>query len=131
MKACRIADDYRRENGCEMRIEELAEKLGTDIYGAQEALNAAQTTLSLSYEGDDGQRGVDVPVPSPEEAMTDRLSLRAALGALDEADRRLIELRYYRHMTQQATAERLGTTQVQISRREKKILMKLRGMLAG
>ena len=129
VKARRIAEEYRREHNAEIRIEELAERLGTDVYAAQEALNAAQSTLSLSYEGDDGRRGVDVPVPSPEEALTDRLSLREAIGALSQEDRRLIELRYFRHKTQSDTAKRLGTTQVQISRREKKILLKLRGML--
>lgn len=129
VKARRIAEEYRREHNAEIRIEELAERLETDVYAAQEALNAAQSTLSLSYEGDDGRRGVDVPVPSPEEALTDRLSLREAIGALSQEDRRLIELRYFRHKTQSDTAKRLGTTQVQISRREKKILLKLRGML--
>ena len=129
VKARKIAEVYRREHDAEIRIEELAERLGTDVYAAQEALNAAQSTLSLSYEGDDGRRGVDIPVPSPEEALTDRLSLREAIGALSQEDRRLIELRYFRHKTQSDTAKRLGTTQVQISRREKKILMKLRGML--
>ncbi len=129
VKARRIAEAYRREHNAEIRIEELADRLGTDVYAAQEALNAAQSTLSLSYEGDDGRRGVDVPVPSPEEALTDRLSLREAIGALPQEDRRLIELRYFRHKTQSDTAKRLGTTQVQISRREKKILLKLRGML--
>ena len=129
VKARKIAEEYRREHNAEIRIEELAERLGTDVYAAQEALNAAQSTLSLSYEGDDGRRGVDVPVPSPEEALTDRLSLREAIGALPQEDRRLIELRYFRRKTQSDTAKRLGTTQVQISRREKKILLKLRGML--
>ena len=129
VKARKIAEEYRREHDAEIRIEELAERLETDVYAAQEALNAAQSTLSLSYEGDDGRRGVDVPVPSPEEALTDRLSLREAIGALPQEDRRLIELRYFRHKTQSDTAKRLGTTQVQISRREKKILLKLRAML--
>ncbi len=129
VKARKIAEEYRREHNAEIRIEELAERLETDVYAAQEALNAAQSTLSLSYEGDDGRRGVDVPVPSPEEALTDRLSLREAIGALPQEDRRLIELRYFRHKTQSDTAKRLGTTQVQISRREKKILLKLRAML--
>ncbi|MBQ9797825.1 MAG: hypothetical protein IJW50_08910 [Clostridia bacterium] len=38
-------------------------------------------------------------------------------------------LRYYQHKTQSDTARQLGTTQVQISRREKKILLKMRAML--
>ena len=73
----------------------------------------------------------DIPVPSHEEALTERLSLKQALSALDDSERSLIQLRYFSHKTQQETAERLGATQVQISRREKKILLKMRAMLAG
>ena len=104
-----------------------AEQLGTDIYTASQALNASQTVLSLSGDGDDG--GLDIPIPSPEEALTDRLSLRQAVEALDSDEQSLIRLRYYQHKTQTQTAEALGTTQVQISRREKKILLKLRAQL--
>ena len=129
MKARRIADRYLSEHGREITIEELARRLDTDVYQAQEALNAVQAAVSLSFEGEDGQGELEIPVPSPEESLTDRLSLRQAMQSLSDDDRRLIELRYYRHKTQQATADQLGATQVQISRREKKILLKLRGML--
>lgn len=129
MKARAIADDYHKEFGKDIRIEELAHRLDTDIYQAQEALNAAQTTLSLSYEDEEGRSAPEIPVPSPEESLTDRLSLRQVIASLSEDDRRLIELRYYRRKTQSATAKQLGTTQVQISRREKKILLKMRSLL--
>lgn len=129
IKAREIADDYRKETGRDIHIEALAERLGTDVYQAQEALNAAQTPVSLSAEQEDGTGGIDIPVPSPEESLTDRLSLRQALSALSEDDRQLITLRYYQHKTQSDTARQLGSTQVQISRREKKILLKMRAML--
>lgn len=129
IKARRIADEYLRETGKDIRIEALAERLDCDVYQAQEALNAARPTVSLSYAGEDSGGEIDVPVPSPEESLTDRLSLRDAIRSLSEDDRQLIQLRYYRHKTQSDTAKKLGTTQVQISRREKKILLRLRGML--
>lgn len=129
MRARKIADEYLRETGKDIRIEELARLLGCDVYQAQEALNAAQTTVSLSYDSEDGGGGLEIPTPSPEESLTDRLSLREAMGALSDDDRRLILLRYYQHKTQSDTARQLGTTQVQISRREKKILLKMRAML--
>lgn len=127
LRARAIADAYRRETGRDIRIEALAERLGTDAYRAQEALNAVQPPVSLTCE--DGE--LDIPVLSPEESLTDRLSLQQAVAALGEDDRRLIELRYYRRKTQSDTAKQLGTTQVQISRREKKVLQKLRVMLNG
>ena len=52
------------------------------------------------------------------------------LERLPENDRRLIELRYFRSLTQSQTAKFLGTSQVQICRREKKILSLLRERLS-
>ncbi len=127
LKANDICAKYKAENGADIGVSSLAEQLGTDVYTASQALNASQTVLSLSGDGDDG--GLDIPIPSPEEALTDRLSLRQAVEALDSDEQSLIRLRYYQHKTQTQTAEALGTTQVQISRREKKILLKLRAQL--
>ena len=127
LKANVICARYKAENGADIGVSSLAEQLGTDIYTASQALNASQTVLSLSGDGDDG--GLDIPIPSPEEALTDRLSLRQAVEALDSDEQSLIRLRYYQHKTQTQTAKALGTTQVQISRREKKILLKLRAQL--
>ena len=127
LKANDICTRYKAENGADIGVSSLAEQLGTDVYTASQALNASQAVLSLSGDGDDG--GLDIPIPSPEEALTDRLSLRQAVEALDSDEQILIRLRYYQHKTQTQTAEALGTTQVQISRREKKILLKLRAQL--
>ena len=131
VRAKKICEAYRAEHDGEITIAALAEKLDVDIYKAAEALNASRTVLSLSVDDDDndGSHVSDIPVPSHEEALTERLSLRQALKTLDEADRSLIDLRYFQHKTQQQTAEQLSTTQVQISRREKKILLKMRAML--
>ena len=51
------------------------------------------------------------------------------LEQLEERDRELIRLRYFQNLTQVKAAQRLGMTQVQVSRREKKILLWLRGQL--
>ena len=127
-RARRICDAYCAEFGEDMGIAELAERLGVDEYKAVEALNASRSALSLSGE-EEQEGGIDVPVPSHEERLTERLSLRQAIAALDEEEQSLISLRYFQRRTQQQTAKQLGTTQVQISRREKKILLKMRAML--
>lgn len=127
MRAQKLCEQYRARHDGEITITELAEQLGVDVYQAAQALSASKAVLSLSGEDDEGY--VDVPVPSPEEALTERLSLREVINALSDDERMLIIQRYYRHKTQQQTADALGTTQVQISRREKKILLKMRAML--
>lgn len=90
-------------------------------------LNAAAQPVSLT--GDDENNETDIPVDAPEEKITDHLALQQILKALPEEDQRLIYYRYFKNQTQTETAKRLGTTQVQISRREKKLLLRLRGLL--
>jgi len=129
-RARELCDRYREQHGEELKITALAEKLGVDVYQAAQALNASRSVISLSADDDgDGDHGIEIPVPSPEDALTERLSLRQAISTLNQDEKGLIELRYFQHKTQQETAKKLGTTQVQISRREKKILLKMRSML--
>ena len=63
-----------------------------------------------------------------EESVSDieRLALKDGISRLEAIDRRIITLRYFSSKTQTETAQLLNMTQVQISRREKKILEKLR-----
>ena len=63
--------------------------------------------------------------------MSDKIALKEVIDCLDHNDRQLITLRYFGNKTQVETANRLGMTQVQVSRREKKILMMLREKLTG
>ena len=74
----------------------------------------------------DGEGQLDVPVEAPDEAITDLLALRQIMASLPENDRILLELRYFREMTQSAAARVLGMTQVQVSRREKKLLAQMK-----
>ena len=89
-------------------------------------LSACLPTLSFTQE-DDAE--IDVPVPSPEEGVARRMDLRRALAALPPDDRALIALRYEKGLTQTKTAAVLGMTQVQVSRREKRILGKMREIM--
>ena len=61
--------------------------------------------------------------------MSDLLSLRSVLGTLAPEDRLLIQLRFFQNKTQSETAKVLHTTQVQISRRERKLLAAMREQL--
>ncbi len=63
---------------------------------------------------------------APEERVTERLTLQQILATLEERDRKLIQCRYFQGMTQVQTAAQLGMTQVQVSRREKKLLAYMR-----
>ena len=105
--------------------------MGISEYETAELLNLAKPPLSLTeFDGED-ERQTDIPVPSGEEEIQNRLALGAVLEALPDTDRKLIELRYYQGLTQVKTAEMLGLSQVQVSRRERAILLEMRKRLTG
>lgn len=116
--------------GAEPTLQQLAEQLDEPIENVALAIQAAQPAMSLTPEGgEDGDRQLDIPVDSPEEALAERISLEEVLRALPEQDQQLIRLRFYGNKTQSETAKVLHTTQVQISRRERRILSLLRRRL--
>lgn len=132
MKLTRTREQFTLLHGREPTVSELAELTNSDPEDVAEALavNVPPVSLTSSSEDDDGAQ-IDVAAPAPDSELVDILSLRQALSALDPEDRKLLYLRYFKDMTQTKTAEALGMTQVQVSRREKKLLMKLRGNLLG
>lgn len=113
----------------EPTVSELAETLGVSAEEITEAVCAVQPTLSLTVEGEGGVTETDLPVVSPEDEITDRLLIDAGLEKLNEEEKRIVICRYYKGMTQSKTAEVMAMTQVQVSRKEKKILARLRGIL--
>ena len=113
--------------GAEMTVGQLAEELGETPEAVALAIRASMPAMSLTPETDDGDdRQMDIPVASPEEELSDKISLDEVLDSLSEQDRTLIRLRFYGNRTQSDTARLLHTTQVQVSRRERKILQLMR-----
>lgn len=129
LKVTRERDRLAVALGREPTIGELAEALGEPPERVAEAVSVSLPALSLTQEGEDGDSQIDVEVEAPEEALANRLALRELLSRLEPKDRELIYLRYYKNQTQTQAAQKLGMTQVQVSRREKKILAALRAEL--
>ncbi len=129
VRTTRERENFILRNGKEPTVSELAALLEVSEENVTEALCAAAPVVSLTIGEDEGGGQSDIPVESPEEQITERLSVIKAVADLDEKDRRIIKLRYYENQTQTQTAKTLGMTQVQVSRREKKILAMLRNEL--
>ena len=119
------------ELGCEPTVGQLAQRLGSDVAQTAQLLNAAMPAVSLTACTDDGEGQIDLPVESPENAASELIALREVIAMLPDRDREMISLRYYRGMTQSRTAELLGMSQVQVSRREKAVLALLRRNLSA
>lgn len=119
-----------KKEGREPTVAELAQALQVTPEQVVQAINASLPALSLSPVTDEENgREFDLPVPSHEEELSDRLALREVMDSLPPEDRTLIRLRFFEDKTQSETARLLHTTQVQISRRERKILLAMRTRL--
>lgn len=131
LKAGRIREKLCSALGREPTISELARELNIEPAEAAEALAASAAPLSLTLDDEGDSVQADIPVEGAEDNLVDRLALKEALVNLPERDRMIIHLRYFGNKTQSETAKVLNMTQVQVSRREKKILELLRGRLTG
>ena len=137
----RASDELVSKNGREATVEELAaatELSVEDVVMARDAGTDVESIYRTVYQGDGSEIFLVDKITSADnvsssegslpqqEKMLDMIMLRQLLEELDETERKLISLRYFKEMTQSAVANELGISQVQVSRLEKKILQKLR-----
>jgi len=120
------------ELGRDATLEELAaatELSMEDVVTALEAGSEIESIYKTVYQGDGNEIYlVDRISEEKNEAenLIDRMTVEQLLSGLTEEERILITSRYFEDKTQVETAKRLGISQVQVSRLEKKILLKMR-----
>ena len=131
MRLLKLQQAMEEEAGHSVTIRELARRAGLGEEAVQEALLSGQQPLSLSASEEENGHPTEIPCESKEEEISVRLSLEQELHKLEESDQKLLLFRYYQGMTQADTAKQLQMTQVQVSRREKKLLLLLREALSG
>ena len=129
IRASRKAAEFAEKEGRSPTVGELAELLGVEPAEAGQALGGAQMALSLTASEEDGGGQMDISVEGEDEKIAELLSLKQVVKELPPRDQNIIYFRYYKHRTQTETAQALGMTQVQVSRREKVILQELRRKL--
>ena len=120
------------ELGRDATLEELAaatELTMEDVVTALEANSEIESIYKTVYQGDGNEIYlVDRISEEKNEAenLIDRMTVEQLLASLTEDERLLITSRYFEEKTQMETARLLGISQVQVSRLEKKILLKMR-----
>ena len=129
MKAVRAREKFTKEKGREPLISELCIILEAPEEAVVEALCVSLPPISLTENYDDETGQMDVPTESPDTDIGDLISLRQVMCELEIKDRQLLYLRYFKNKTQSETARQLEMTQVQVSRREKKLLTEMREVL--
>lgn len=132
-KANAMKEQIEKTSGRTPTIHELAEKLNVEPEELIHAIESGYQPESLYKtigESENPMYLIDRLMiedeDSKEAAILERLSLSKALQNLDDRSRQIIFLRYFKEETQQIVAEKMGISQVQVSRLEKKIMEELR-----
>ena len=132
LKINRESKAFVEKHSREPTVKELAEILSESEEKIADAINCARYPISLTNSFDDEENSeLQLPVEDTTEKLTEKLALGEVIKLLDNNDKKIIELRYFKYRTQTETAKALNMTQVQISRREKKILGFMREKLSG
>lgn len=134
-KARKLQEKIIQEENREVPLQELAETLAVEKEEIVLALESCKEVESL-YASQKGN-GTDASLSlidkladtSENEKMMERISLKEALEHLDVKERQIITMRYFQDRTQSDVAKRIGISQVQVSRIEKRVLNQMRESL--
>ena len=131
-----IQSRYLREKGEEISIVEIAKELKISKEEVAVAIDSLKPTVSIyddSYSNEEGGisyiDALDTGIDEAEQ-LANKIVIKEMIEKLNERDRQIIMLRYYKNKTQMEVAKILGVSQVQVSRIEKKILNSMKLKLA-
>lgn len=131
-KITRAREQFQHEHGREPTLEEIAKVTGLSTEEAVMAMDAGAEVESLYksiYQSDGNEIYLVDQIASKNnerEKLLNHMLLKQLLSELEGEEKELIRLRYFQGKTQTEVAERLGISQVQVSRLEKKILHRMR-----
>ncbi len=127
LKASKKREELIRKTGKDPKLSKLAKELETSTEQLTQALCSCTPTLSLTGHLNEGkEEQIEIEYKENGLNFNDKIAIKDAISKLEKKDRTLIFLRYFCGDTQCQTAEKLNMTQVQVSRREKKILSSLK-----
>lgn len=133
-KIRKTKDELSKRNGRLPTITEVANELQIspeDVVFAQEANKPLSSIHETVFENDgDPITLMDQIADDGQDKWFEKLALNEAIGSLSERERLIVYLRYFRDQTQSEVASRLGISQVQVSRLEKKILQSIKDQIA-
>lgn len=130
----KFINQYKNDNNGESPcVEEISKEIKVDVQEILLAMESSRQLISLNENIDEDsnscQVGDKIPIEESTYEEVDFIMLKSALKNLDERDKKLIILRYFRNKTQSEVAQSLGVSQVQVSRLENKILVNLRTLI--
>lgn len=133
IKIREVQKEHIRKTGQEIGVIEIAKRLNTTKEEVALALDSMNPVESIYAEKDDSEKGLtllDSLSSKQDEAddIANQIALKEVINTLEEKEKQIILLRYYKQKTQTQVAKIIGISQVQVSRIEKKVLnaMKLK-----
>jgi len=127
-----FVENEKAKSGSSPGVNDIASALGISVDDVLQAMEATRPPDSIFSERNDGDtKLVDYIKDSSDEGkLLAKIDIKSAISKLSERDRTIIIMRYFLDKTQSDIAKRLGISQVQVSRLEKKILSELKNKLA-
>lgn len=116
----------------EPSVSEIASFLEIPEFLVSEALMSLNKVRSISEPiCDEGKELTLEDIIGTEDNVDDLLMLKDALNSLNAEEKEIIENRYFKDLTQSETSKIVGISQVQVSRKEQKILEKMNRKMAA
>lgn len=135
IKINKFSNQFLTEHGKSPTILDIAQHFKISQQEVVLAMDSAKMPVSLYTPFDDGEEDgltlIDRFDSQQNEDFVDKFALKDIIDKLEERDKKIILMRYFHDKTQSEIAERLGVSQVQVSRLENKILENLRKKLEG
>ncbi len=133
IKALSLRESIIKETNNEPTVKELAKRLSASPEEVAMALDAGIRPESINASvSDNDEKTLGERLESGEDCaatVVNRVLIQSLLGILDERERKIIILRYFKQKTQAEIAKAMGISQVQVSRIEKKVLGAMREKL--
>jgi len=133
IKINKFVEDFSKKEFRKPTFEEISKEFNIDVSEVIFTMDSAKMPVSIYTPTEDCETKnmflLDKYAQDESDDMIDNLVLKDVLSALNDRDKQIIILRFFRDKTQSEIAKLMGVSQVQVSRLENKILDKMRKSL--
>lgn len=134
-KVKKMREEIVNKTGVEPKLEEISQILEIEVEEIVASLEAnieVESIYKTIYENDGNSIYLIDKIATKEdekERVINHMMVENLLQELEQTEEKIIKMRYFENKTQTEIAKEMGVSQVQISRMEKKILLKMRQLL--
>ena len=134
-----LQKEYFRKYGRDIKLEEISKELKIskeEITMALDSTKPVDSIESAKYKDNKTEKAISIleqisTGKDEQTEITNRITIKNLINELEEKEKEIILLRYYKQKTQMQVSKILGITQVQVSRIERKVLDKMKRKLIG